>query len=1058
MLRNALFVSAAIPVLALAGMARAQVEVSDERTTPIATSTVDGGSAGDLIIRAAGSVLVSSGAAITLDSDNTVTNEGTIGSNDADNTTGILISGGSTGSFTNTGSINLLEDFTPTDDDNDGDLDGPFATGTGRTGVLVEGTAPFNGDINNGAGGSITIEGTQSAGIRVTAGLDGNLANDGSITVTGANGYGVHIAGTVNGNISNGGSISVKGANSVGLGIDADVNGAVSNTGTIGSTGFRESTRRNSATERAKLDADDLAAGGSAVSISANISGGFINGTLLNDAGNPVSTGQIASQGSAPAILVTAGLNGAAGGDVTLGAVGSAQDGQDFGLINEGTVSAAGLNDGFAASAITVQGAQVGNTLRRAIIEHGILNSGTILGSAFEASVHTLWVRNGGIADTVSNSGTVRSTVVSQSGGEAVTVAVEAGGQISTVTNTGAIEATYTGTGPGARAVAILDQAGTIDLIENDGTITATFNEVLPDGVTADPNDTTRHAVAIDLGANTTGATVRQGANAIAGAQPSITGDIILGSGDDRLELTAGSVNSDVSFGDGADVLTIDGGAVLSGAISDSDGMLVMDVRDGLLTLGGDTNLSLTSASFGPAARLQLTLANSSTGIIGATFNASGVISFAQGAAIAPVLNTLIGDGGSFGFLQAGSLNIEGTLDSLLDPALLPYLYEVDLHQSANGNTLVLDLRRRTAGELGFDTNQAAAYDAWFTALSSSGDAALEAGFAQLTTRGDFLSAYDQILPEFGSAALQFTLANTDGAAGAIATRLDNLHRGYGTEGGLWAQEIGYYLDRNLTSISQPYHGYGAGIAAGIDSPFGPFDAIGIAISAFSNEISQSIGFDKPLSTKSVQIGVYSGSRFAGIDFESNASIGIDDFNSNRALNFGDIVRTAKAGWTGHHFAGTSRLSYDFTAGRWFVRPSVSLDYLWLKENAHSETGGGTGFDLDIQARTSKSFSGSAALTFGRMFGKRDESWWSPRLRVGARNEFQSNTASTTASFAGFTDTFTLTPPQLPSTALLLGFSISAGSRFTAFGFDYDADIRNGFVRHTGRLVIRFIF
>ena len=1058
MLRNALFVSVAIPVLVLAGAVRAQVEVGDERTNPVSTSTIDGGNPGDIVILSAGSVLVGSGAAVNLDSDNTVTNQGTIGSNDSDNTTGILISGGVTGSFTNSGSINLIEDFTPPDTDSDGDPDGPQAIGTGRTGVLVEGASPFTGDITNGSGGNITVEGTQSAGIRINAGLDGNLTNDGSITVTGANGYGVHIAGTVNGDISNNSSISVSGENSVGLGIDAPVNGAVSNTGTIGSTGFRETTRRNSLAERAKLDADDLTAGGPAVSISASISGGFINGTVLDGSGNPSRTGQIGTQGSAAAILVGAGLDGQAGGDVVLGAVGTSTDGTDFGLINDGTITAAGLNDGFAATAITVQGAQVGGILRRAIIEHGISNTGTILGSAFEADVHTIWVRNGGVAETLSNSGTVRSTVVSQSGGQAATVAVDAGGQVSTITNTGAIEASYTGTGAQARAVAILDQAGTIDLIENDGSITATFDEVLPDGVSADPGDTTRHAVAIDLGANTTGATVRQGANSVAGAQPSITGDIVLGSGNDRLELLAGTVDSDVSFGDGADVLTIDGGAELTGALSDSDGMLVMDVRDGLLALGSDTALNLTSASFGPAARLQLTLANSSTGIIGATFNASGVVSFADGAAIAPILNTLVGDGGSFGFLTAGNLNIDGTLNSLLDPAQLPFLYEVNLHQSADGNTLVLDLRRRTASELGFDANQASAYDAWFTALSGSDDAALEAGFAQLITKDDFQSAYNQLLPEFGAAALQFTLANTDGAAGAIATRLDNLRRGYGTQGGLWAQEIGYYLDRNLTSITQPYHGYGAGIAAGIDSPFGPFNAVGIAISAFSNEISQSTGFDKPLSTQSAQIGIYSGSQFAGINFESNASVGIDDFNSNRALNFGDIIRTSKAGWTGHHFAGTSRLSYDFVAGHWFVRPSVSLDYLWLRENAHSETGGGTGFDLDIQARTSKSFSGSAAVTFGRTFGKRDESWWSPRLRAGVRNDFQGNTASTTANFAGFTDQFTLTPPQLPSTALLLGFSISAGSRFTSFGFDYDADIRSGFVRHTGRLVIRFIF
>jgi len=40
----------------------------------------------------------------------------------------------------------------------------------------------------------------------------------------------------------------------------------------------------------------------------------------------------------------------------------------------------------------------------------------------------------------------------------------------------------------------------------------------------------------------------------------------------------------------------------------------------------------------------------------------------------------------------------------------------------------------------------------------------------------------------------------------------------------------------------------------------------------------------------------------------------------------------------------------------------------------------------------------------------------------------------------------------------LFGLSFTAGSRYTSFGFDFDADIRDGFTRHTGKVVIRFIF
>ncbi|MDQ7018736.1 MAG: hypothetical protein Q9M33_06180, partial [Robiginitomaculum sp.] len=347
MLRKILLTSVALPLFGFASIAVAQVELTDERTTPVTTGTIDGGSPGDIIIRSGASILVGAGnTAVTIDTDNTVTNEGTIGSADANNTTGILISGGTTGGFTNTGVVDLNEDYTPVDSDEDGDVDGPFAIGTGRTGVLVEGSSPFNGNITNATTGRITVEGNDSAGVRILAGLNGNLINNGNITITGNDGYGIQVDGTVNGDITNAGAIVVKGTNSVGLGIDAAVNGTVTNTGQISVTGFRETTRRNNADDRAKLDADDLGQGGSAVAIAASISGGFLNGAQLDDAGNTVRTGEIFSQGSAPAILIAAGQSGTPDADVVLGKIGAAADNQDYGLVNTGTISAAGINDG----------------------------------------------------------------------------------------------------------------------------------------------------------------------------------------------------------------------------------------------------------------------------------------------------------------------------------------------------------------------------------------------------------------------------------------------------------------------------------------------------------------------------------------------------------------------------------------------------------------------------------------------------------------------------------------------------------------------------------------
>ena len=81
-----------------------------------------------------------------------------------------------------------------------------------------------------------------------------------------------------------------------------------------------------------------------------------------------------------------------------------------------------------------------------------------------------------------------------------------------------------------------------------------------------------------------------------------------------------------------------------------------------------------------------------------------------------------------------------------------------------------------------------------------------------------------------------------------------------------------------------------------------------------------------------------------------------------------------------------------------------------------------------------------------------------PALRVGYRNEFINDGVVTNYRFAGLTSNATLTGAEFPSSGFLVGFSLLAGSPYSSFGFDFDSDIRDGFVRHTGRIVLQLIF
>jgi hypothetical protein len=218
----------------LAVPASAETVISTAITTPVLTGTA----ADDIHITSTGSVKPSGGAAVTINSNDSVKNEGVIAIKGANGSTGILANTNLTGDITNSGTITLDEDFTPTDSDTDGDIDGPFAQGTDRFGIHVLGGGVYTGNIVNS--GTITIEGNQSAGIAIDSALTGSLSTTGKISVLGNDSVGVR-AGAVSGNviIGNGSTTIVQGQNAVGVSLGGDIDGALVIQGSVVSTGYR---------------------------------------------------------------------------------------------------------------------------------------------------------------------------------------------------------------------------------------------------------------------------------------------------------------------------------------------------------------------------------------------------------------------------------------------------------------------------------------------------------------------------------------------------------------------------------------------------------------------------------------------------------------------------------------------------------------------------------------------------------------------------------------------------------------------------------------------------
>jgi hypothetical protein len=239
---------------------------------------------------------------------------------------------------------------------------------------------------------------------------------------------------------------------------------------------------------------------------------------------------------------------------------------------------------------------------------------------------------------------------------------------------------------------------------------------------------------------------VRQ-AKANADGKPAITGDVLLGSGDDRVELLGGALRGALSFGNGADTLIIDGAADAQGALTDSDGRLAVSVGEGRLAITNLGVINLSSLSLGPKSVLGITI---DPGAQGATrLQVSGAATIASGVEIDISLASLVKAATSYELIHAGSLQV-GTAGANLVGS--PFLYTAVLRTDATANALLVDIRPKTAAELGLNRSGAQAYGAVFAALDK--DERIETAFLSQTTKQGFQALYDQMLPDHSGGAL----------------------------------------------------------------------------------------------------------------------------------------------------------------------------------------------------------------------------------------------------------------------------------------------------------------
>ena len=706
------------------------------------------------------------------------------------------------------------------------------------------------------------------------------------------------------------------------------------------------------------------------------------------------------------------------------------------------------------------------------LIDGGVRLSGSINAAAVDAPATGIQFDALSEADLLridaGGSITSASQTFQQTGQDAIDILIKNGATVKTITNAGTLTADAASLE--GNAVVIRDLSGTLSDVENSGTLLAAVGDP-----NAPPSDeASGAAIAVDAQNNTTGVTFHQfqaptpTGSTTAPAAPSTFGAILLGSGNDTVDVEAGTVNGLIFFGSGTDQLTINNGASVTGAIFQTSGGLSVNLANGTLTDGNDATLAIANLNVGAKSTLVLTInpaANNGLGSGG--FLVSGDATLADGASLGVRFTSLVTQPGNFNLitvtdpanLTAGAIN----LDSI--KANAPYLFVVNAGVDTTNGDVFVNVRQRTAAEASLIPAEAAEYNSFYNALGS--DKQLEAAFLAQTTRSGFINLYDQMLPDHSGAPLLSLASGVDAVSRALADRRPIAPIGETTG---WAQEINFVADKDEDN-ALGFRSHGFGMASGLETGTA-IGSFGTSLAFTSSDMkSDEAQGDQNLSANMVEWGVYWRETGPHLRTWARAAGGYAWFDSIRQFITpgATIVRAADSGWNGYSLSAAAGMSYEQDIGRWFVRPEITTEYFYLNENGHSESGGGgptcpspqtnpptlcggDAFDLAIGPRQGHYFTASAMMNIGGKFGV--DQWLQPEIHFGWTQYISVDPGVTSAYFKSDpSDPFNLFADTLNGGGPVVGFRLLANGAAGFIALEGNADLLKTYKRY--QLMIR---
>jgi outer membrane autotransporter protein len=189
-----------------------------------------------------------------------------------------------------------------------------------------------------------------------------------------------------------------------------------------------------------------------------------------------------------------------------------------------------------------------------------------------------------------------------------------------------------------------------------------------------------------------------------------------------------------------------------------------------------------------------------------------------------------------------------------------------------------------------------------------------------------------------------------------------------------------------------------------------------------------------------IEGGAYYRRAWRGLGLSLRAAAGYAWFSDRNEFLTTGVSEVANSHWNGAFADTHAGASYEIHMRRFYLRPEISLDYLYLSENAHNFGSGSQVVNVSIGRRTDSRLTAAAIVTLGRQYGQ--NAWFRPEVYAGYRDVLEANIGDTVAAFSGGLP-FTLDPGDTKGGWVTAGFALKAGTELSYVALEGDADFRN---------------